>query len=129
MIRRPPRSTRTDTLFPYTTLFRSKRELDFKVDHRFGDIAGTNGGAKNFFGLDNSTDIKIGFEYGITDNLNVGVARAKGATQVAQLYEVNVKYRMLRQTVEDKMPLSVARSEERRVGQECVRTSGTRWYL
>src|SRR3546814_18317516 len=27
MIRRPPRSTRTDTLFPYTTLFRSKRSL------------------------------------------------------------------------------------------------------
>src|SRR3546814_19629762 len=27
MIRRPPRSTRTDTLFPYTTLFRSERML------------------------------------------------------------------------------------------------------
>src|SRR3546814_6061584 len=27
MIRRPPRSTRTDTLFPYTTLFRSMRAL------------------------------------------------------------------------------------------------------
>src|SRR3546814_10257725 len=27
MIRRPPRSTRTDTLFPYTTLFRSDRRL------------------------------------------------------------------------------------------------------
>src|SRR3546814_10223400 len=27
MIRRPPRSTRTDTLFPYTTLFRSKKHL------------------------------------------------------------------------------------------------------
>src|SRR3546814_2815748 len=26
MIRRPPRSTRTDTLFPYTTLFRSYRD-------------------------------------------------------------------------------------------------------
>src|SRR3546814_17632713 len=26
MIRRPPRSTRTDTLFPYTTLFRSEQE-------------------------------------------------------------------------------------------------------
>src|SRR3546814_1517658 len=26
MIRRPPRSTRTDTLFPYTTLFRSSRD-------------------------------------------------------------------------------------------------------
>src|SRR3546814_11427817 len=27
MIRRPPRSTRTDTLFPYTTLFRSCRQF------------------------------------------------------------------------------------------------------
>src|SRR3546814_7567635 len=27
MIRRPPRSTRTDTLFPYTTLFRSGRDI------------------------------------------------------------------------------------------------------
>src|SRR3546814_9897261 len=27
MIRRPPRSTRTDTLFPYTTLFRSTRRI------------------------------------------------------------------------------------------------------
>src|SRR3546814_8755593 len=29
MIRRPPRSTRTDTLFPYTTLFRSRRGASF----------------------------------------------------------------------------------------------------
>src|SRR3546814_1742559 len=29
MIRRPPRSTRTDTLFPYTTLFRSDRAVVF----------------------------------------------------------------------------------------------------
>src|SRR3546814_4000401 len=28
MIRRPPRSTRTDTLFPYTTLFRSRASAD-----------------------------------------------------------------------------------------------------
>src|SRR3546814_5533931 len=28
MIRRPPRSTRTDTLFPYTTLFRSEESLE-----------------------------------------------------------------------------------------------------
>src|SRR3546814_18190002 len=28
MTRRPPRSTRTDTLFPYTTLFRSERRAD-----------------------------------------------------------------------------------------------------
>src|SRR3546814_7031216 len=34
MIRRPPRSTRTDTLFPYTTLFRSVRRAIDGVDHR-----------------------------------------------------------------------------------------------
>src|SRR3546814_7463397 len=31
MIRRPPRSTRTDTLFPYTTLFRSGPDSSFAV--------------------------------------------------------------------------------------------------
>src|SRR3546814_3131927 len=51
MIRRPPRSTRTDTLFPYTTLFRSaldtlkrlvhgRQHNDWRIDTRpsqFGD--------------------------------------------------------------------------------------------
>src|SRR3546814_3577077 len=42
MIRRPPRSTRTDTLFPYTTLFRSREDLqrthgDFPVFWFQGD--------------------------------------------------------------------------------------------
>src|SRR3546814_2648258 len=32
MIRRPPRSTRTDTLFPYTTLFRSGRQAEVDGD-------------------------------------------------------------------------------------------------
>src|SRR3546814_7448396 len=31
MIRRPPRSTRTDTLFPYTTLFRSQADIDVNL--------------------------------------------------------------------------------------------------
>src|SRR3546814_18410366 len=49
MIRRPPRSTRTDTLFPYTTLFRSAARftvltptlirLEFADDERFEDGA------------------------------------------------------------------------------------------
>src|SRR3546814_2307860 len=34
MIRRPPRSTRTDTLFPYTTLFRSLGKGQYLVDQR-----------------------------------------------------------------------------------------------
>src|SRR3546814_19109472 len=32
MIRRPPRSTRTDTLFPYSTLFRSQAALELAAD-------------------------------------------------------------------------------------------------
>src|SRR3546814_5685668 len=39
MIRRPPRSTRTDTLFPYTTLFRSLAEEDLD-QRRVGGVVG-----------------------------------------------------------------------------------------
>src|SRR3546814_9820284 len=44
MIRRPPRSTRTDTLFPYTTLFRSDQRgvivalLIFQIATQGGDV-------------------------------------------------------------------------------------------
>src|SRR3546814_10856799 len=37
MIRRPPRSTRTDTLFPYTTLFRSGRDCYLRL-RRLDDL-------------------------------------------------------------------------------------------
>src|SRR3546814_6008536 len=42
MIRRPPRSTRTDTLFPYTTLFRS-RDADPRSAHQLGRGADSRG--------------------------------------------------------------------------------------
>src|SRR3546814_8704352 len=50
MIRRPPRSTRTDTLFPYTTLFRSVRAVVdnpelFLTPGMFGNARLSNGGA------------------------------------------------------------------------------------
>src|SRR3546814_4811480 len=62
MIRRPPRSTRTDTLFPYTTLFRSRypviviircaRGNDWprraRSDHR--NLGGTQPGAGAYIG-------------------------------------------------------------------------------
>src|SRR3546814_5586791 len=40
MIRRPPRSTRTDTLFPYTTLFRSQPHLACARHHGSHDGRG-----------------------------------------------------------------------------------------
>lgn len=84
-----------------------KRELDFKVDHRFGDIAGSRGGISTFYGLDNSADIRIGFEYGLSDQLSVGIARLKGATRVSQLYDINLKYRVLQQTADNRVPFSL----------------------
>src|SRR3546814_4697016 len=39
MIRRPPRSTRTDTLFPYTTLFRSELVFSHHLAHLEDDLA------------------------------------------------------------------------------------------
>src|SRR3546814_4457446 len=44
MIRRPPRSTRTDTLFPYTTLFRSQEKAVRLVRH---DLFKGGGGGQN----------------------------------------------------------------------------------
>src|SRR3546814_4717396 len=38
MIRRPPISTRTDTLFPYTTLFRSSAALEQALITRYGSL-------------------------------------------------------------------------------------------
>src|SRR3546814_9819459 len=52
MIRRPPRSTRTDTLFPYTTLFRSPFRVKVK----------TGGGTAGHNGL-RSTDAHIGNDF------------------------------------------------------------------
>src|SRR3546814_3923150 len=47
MLRRPPRSTRPDTLFPYTTLFRSqlgmRRAAATLFDQRLGRIVGRGG--------------------------------------------------------------------------------------
>src|SRR3546814_2647821 len=51
MIRRPPRSTRTDTLFPYTTLFRSGRETDGYINRNVNgrvEVALTKGVTADF---------------------------------------------------------------------------------
>jgi hypothetical protein len=84
-----------------------KRELDFRVSHRFGDIGGEFGGEKHFFGLDNSTDIKISFDYGISDRLTFGIGRAKGATAVRQLYEASLKFKLIRQGANGGSPITV----------------------
>src|SRR3546814_3602477 len=87
MIRRPPRSTRTDTLFPYTTLFRSLRALE-KAAVRAG------GGANHRFGLDDAVLIKdnhIALAGGVAE----AVRRARG--KIGHLVKVEVEVDTLEQ--------------------------------
>jgi len=87
----------------------AKGRLQFKVVHNFGDIGGTFGGIKNAYGLDNSTDVKIGFVVGLAKNLNMIISRNKGFGQVLQLWEMGFKYKFLEQGENDPShPLSVA---------------------
>jgi hypothetical protein len=86
-----------------TTETNKKNNLNFIVVHRFGDIAGGDGGSKTLFGLDNSSDIYIGFEYGVTDNLDINFGRSK----LEQLVELGAKYNILHQTENNSSPVAV----------------------
>src|SRR3546814_3525426 len=48
MIRRPPRSTRTDTLFPYTTLFRSLGRTNGRDDRWVASLSNTASSAASW---------------------------------------------------------------------------------
>ena len=89
----------------HSTEMLEKKSMDMKIGHRFGDIAGTNGGVKTLFGIDNSSDIAVGLEAGITNNFNIGITRYKGAGPYLQLYEGYAKYKLLAQS--NKMPFTL----------------------
>src|SRR3546814_15629717 len=112
MIRRPTRSTRTDTLFPYTTLFRSVWE---------------NVGASKTVGSEQALAFTDAF------NAQMSVARAEvivhhiAAAGNAVLTErTDLFYNAEGETVFAIKLMGVLRSEERRVGKECVSTCGSR---
>lgn len=81
--------------------------MDFRVYHRFGDLAGAQGGWQNFYGLENSADVSIGLDYGINDNINIGIARTKGTGELRQLVNSYAKFRLMRQQVDGRNPLSI----------------------
>ena len=83
------------------------RTLDFRITHRFGDIGGDNGGNHTLWGLDNSSDIRIAFEYALTDDLMIGAGRSKGGGAWREVWDGFGKYVVLRQSQDHKMPLSV----------------------
>src|SRR3546814_16655517 len=112
MIRRPPRSTRTDTLFPYTTLFRSawlaigiRRALQSEIDddRRQPDEPGNHRKQREAHDqrqrdADAPGSLPLGFGQFVGDNRD-----------------------------EDEVVDAEDRSEERSVGKACVSTCRSRW--
>lgn len=75
-------------------------DLLFLISHHFGTI---NSGAYEFFGLDQAT-IRLGFEYGLTDRLAVGIGRSS----YNKTFDGFLKYKLLRQSTGKKnMPVTL----------------------
>jgi len=72
--------------------------MKFIIAHRFGEISG---GAYELFGLDQST-IRLGFDYGVTDDFSIGIGRSSNEKTVDGF----LKYRVIKQT-EGTKPLSM----------------------
>lgn len=64
--------------------------LDFRILHRFGNV---NSGAGEFFGLDQAS-IRLGLDYGVTDDLSIGVGRGSYRKELDGF----LKYRFLHQS-------------------------------
>lgn len=74
-----------------------KNELQLFIQHRFGDISG---GFYEFFGLDESSS-RIGLEYGLFNNFNVGLGRSS----YMKTFDGFLKYRILTQSAT--VPLTI----------------------
>src|SRR3546814_16165693 len=111
MIRRPPRSTRTDTLLPYTTRFRSLRRSTIQPRRlrrlqqavRADDI----GIDESIGAVDRPVDMAFGRE--VHDRIDRSIGQQPGDEVVIADIAMD------------------ERSEERRVGKECVNTCRSRW--
>jgi len=106
----PPKAEPVNETFKSTRLILSqttetvkKNNLNFQVIHRFGDIAGSNGGGRLGYGLDDVADVYIGFEYGLTDNLNIDFGRST----IGSLLNLELKYALLHQTTDNSIPVAV----------------------
>jgi len=81
-----------------------KRKLDFRIGHRFGDI---NTGWELLYGLEEARDVMFSFEYGVSDDLTIGINRTKGAGRLTALINGVLKYRILNQKTNGSMPISL----------------------
>ncbi len=84
------------------------RKLDFRVVHRFGDFAGESGGWPTFYGLESASDVSIGFEYGVTDNIMIGINRTAGVGPLKQNLNSLLKIKIMNQERNGNAPFSLA---------------------
>ena len=77
-----------------------KGSLDFRISHRFGNFSS---GVANLWGIDGPAALHLAFDYSITDDFAVGVGR----TNIDQMYDALVKYRLLKQKVNNSIPISL----------------------
>ncbi|GMQ29866.1 DUF5777 family beta-barrel protein [Algoriphagus confluentis] len=76
----------------------SRNHLNFWISHRFGAV--NSGFIANFFGLDEAK-IRLGLEYGLTDNWLVGAGRSS----LEKTYDLYTKYKFLKQS--NSIPVTV----------------------
>src|SRR3546814_11856837 len=128
MIRRPPRSTRTDTLFPYTTLLRSWRGVGETVDPRAMPLTGlANAAIDRIAGGPASFAAGLA-RYGENDLL---CYRAESPPDLvarqAASWDPLPDWARRRYDVHFEVTTGIIRSDERRVGKECVSTWRSGW--
>src|SRR3546814_12739658 len=116
MILRPPRSTRTDTLFPYTTLFRS--QPGFKELLRLHDLQ-----------IGHHATLQLSHQ-GFLQRADVRQSQ-KDASLLRSAIDIHVdlhrRHLLLRRPVAGACVAAPTRTEERRVGKEWVSTTRSRW--
>src|SRR3546814_14103443 len=126
MIRRPPRSTRTDTLFPYTTLFRSDQEFGELQCADLGPVEPVVGAVRRYRAQDrlplHIVDRRPDMRDRGQQQIIFDVEDARGV--VGEFEEGAAAGGIIAVVAQHRPP---ERSEERRVGKEGVSTSGTRW--
>lgn len=82
-----------------------KKTLDVRITHRFGNMADSFANIHTGYGLYQIQDIRIAFEYGITNELTIGLGKSK--FNWIEPVDGYLKYRLLQQTTDNKIPIAL----------------------
>lgn len=100
---RPVETFWTPTLIAQTTTENIEaRNLNVTIMHSFG-IA-TSNVVRNFFGLDNVRNVRLGLDYGITDRWSVGIGRSS----LLNVVDLRSKYALMRQNSDGSTPFNLS---------------------